>query len=56
MVKEGDIVSTGDILFTLEAMKMESEIAAPIDGTVEKIFVKDKASVQEGDVLLKLVR
>jgi len=54
-VKEGDIVKTGDLLFTLEAMKMESEICAPMDGTVDKIFVKDKASVQEGDVLLKLI-
>ena len=54
-VKEGEIVTMGQLLFTLEAMKMESEIVAPADGTVEKIFVKDKVSVQEGDVLLRLI-
>jgi len=54
-VKEGEIVTMGQLLFTLEAMKMESEIVAPVDGTIEKIFVKDKVSVQEGDVLLRLI-
>ena len=54
-VKEDEIVKMGQLLFTLEAMKMESEIVAPVDGTVEKIFVKDKVSVQEGDVLLRLI-
>ena len=51
---EGDAVKVGDLLFILEAMKMESEISSPIDGVIEKIHVREKASVQEGDVLLSL--
>lgn len=33
-VKSGDHVSAGDVILILEAMKMENEIVAPIDGTV----------------------
>lgn len=33
-VKTGDHVSAGDVILILEAMKMENEIVAPIDGTV----------------------
>ena len=51
---EGDKVEAGEILLTLEAMKMESEIVAPISGVVEKIFVKERSPVQEGDILMKL--
>jgi biotin carboxyl carrier protein len=50
----GDKVNTGDVLITLEAMKMESEIVAPQDGIVEKILVKEKSPVQEGDLLIKI--
>ena len=54
-VNEGDTVKTGDILLTLEAMKMESEIVSPIDGNIEKVLIKERATVQEGDVLIKIV-
>ena len=54
-VNEGDHVNTGDILLTLEAMKMESEILSPTDGVVENIQIKERATVREGDLLMTIV-
>ena len=34
MVKEGDVVKSGQVCVILEAMKMENELPAPCDGTV----------------------
>lgn len=39
LVAEGDAVKAGQVLLTLEAMKMETEINAPADGTVKGILV-----------------
>lgn len=50
-VKPGDMVKRGDVLFILEAMKMENEIMASHDGKVLKIEVQNGASVNTGDVL-----
>lgn len=53
-VKEGDPVSSGQVLVILEAMKMENEIVAPEDGTVGQIAVGKGDSVSSGDVLVVL--
>ena len=53
-VAAGQAVSRGDVLLTLEAMKMENEIIAPSDGTVGEVFVSVGQSVNTGDVLLNL--
>jgi len=51
-VKKGDRVAKGDPVAVLEAMKMESEIAAPVDGVISKISVKERSPVQEGDLMM----
>lgn len=52
---KGDFVKSGDVLFILEAMKMETEIFSPCDGYVQNIHTAENNSVMEGDLLLTLV-
>ena len=53
-VKEGQKVKAGDLLVTLEAMKMNTPVNSPADGTVSRICVNAGQSVNEGEVLLSL--
>lgn len=53
-VKEGQKVKAGDLLVTLEAMKMNTPVNSPVDGTVSRICVNAGQSVNEGEVLLSL--
>lgn len=53
-VSEGDEVSAGQTVATIEAMKMEAPITAPSDGTVERVAVSDTAQVEGGDLLVVL--
>jgi len=50
-VSNGASVKQGDVLFILEAMKMENEIMAPCDGTVTSVCVSNGESVSNGTVL-----
>lgn len=50
-VQVGDTVKRGDVLFILEAMKMENEIMADRDGKVTSVGVSKGASVNTGDLL-----
>ena len=49
---EGENVKAGDVLMTLEAMKMENEISSPVEGVVKKVHVKAGQSVNTGDPLV----
>ncbi len=53
-VSSGANVKKGDILFILEAMKMENEIAAPENGVITAVSIAKGASVSTGDVLALL--
>lgn len=53
-VQKGDRVAVEDVLLTLEAMKLENEIRAQQEGTVTDILTSEWATVDAGDVLLKI--
>lgn len=53
-VKEGQAVKVGDLLVTLEAMKMSTPINSDKAGTVSKIYVAAGQSVQEGQPLVAI--
>lgn len=54
LVSEGDAVEAGQAVLVSEAMKMETEIHAPISGTVKAIFVQKGDSVNPDDALIEI--
>ena len=53
-VVENQKVQKGQDLVVTEAMKMETELKAPFNGTVQKIYVKNDMPIENGDLLIKL--
>ena len=53
-VKPGATVSRGDPLLVVEAMKMETAVAAPCSGTVTDVFVNEGDSIKVGDALVAI--
>jgi pyruvate carboxylase subunit B len=54
-VNKGDKVKKGDIIATIEAMKMEQEIKSESDGEVKGIFIKEGVSVANGDIIMQIL-
>lgn len=54
LVGEGDAVTAGQAVLIMEAMKMETEVHANIDGTVKGIFVKKGDRVTPGEILIEI--
>lgn len=54
LVAEGDAVEKGQTLLTLEAMKMEIRVAAPVDGIVSRLMVKVGDTVERGQQLAEV--
>jgi pyruvate carboxylase len=50
-IKAGQRVKAGDLLLTMEAMKMETALHAPRDGTVSQVFVAAGQPVDAKDLL-----
>jgi methylmalonyl-CoA carboxyltransferase small subunit len=53
VAQPGQSLQAGDILLVLEAMKMETNITAPIAGKVKDIKVKQGDSLQSGQVAVE---
>jgi geranyl-CoA carboxylase alpha subunit len=53
-VKPGDVVETGTRLAVLEAMKMQHDIVAEIDGTVQQVCAEPGTQVAADDLLLEI--
>ena len=53
-VEEGAVVSSGQTLCILEAMKLMNEIKADLDGTVRRINVENGQPVEFGQVLFEI--
>lgn len=54
LVEKGEKVKKGDHLMITEAMKMETTVQAPFDGTVQAIHVNDGDAIETGDLLIEL--
>ncbi|MCE9559507.1 MAG: acetyl-CoA carboxylase biotin carboxyl carrier protein [Armatimonadetes bacterium] len=51
-VKEGDVITGGQVVGLVEAMKVFNEITAPMAGTVLKLIAKNGDLIQPGEPLM----
>lgn len=54
LVKVGDAVTVGTPVFTLEAMKMESTVLAPVAGKVKQILISSGSLLEADDLVIEL--
>ena len=50
----GTAVTRGEPVLIMEAMKMDIEVSAPNDGTIQEVFVQPGQNVREKDPLLRI--
>jgi len=55
-IQQGDKVTKGQKLVTMEAMKMETTLYAEVDGRVAELLVKPGVQVETGELLLRFER
>ena len=53
-VSEGLAIHKGDPVLTIEAMKMQTVVAAPVDGTISGVLTRVGARVAAADLLLEI--
>jgi pyruvate carboxylase subunit B len=56
LVKEGDTVKAGQPVLITEAMKMETEVQAPVSGRVTAVYAQKGDSVNPDEVLVEITR
>jgi pyruvate carboxylase len=54
LVSSGERVKKGDHLLVTEAMKMETTVQSPVDGTIKKVFVNENDVIEAGDLMIEL--
>lgn len=47
----GDTVDAGDVIATIEAMKMEASITAPVAGPVSRVAIDSVSQLEGGDLV-----
>ena len=55
LVKKGDQVTENTPLFVIEAMKMETTVAAPFPGSVKSILIEAGEMVEQDDLVVELL-
>lgn len=50
-VKAGDRVNEGDAVCTIESLKMENSVLAPVSGLIKEVRVSPSQSIKAGEVM-----
>ncbi|MCS6902715.1 MAG: acetyl-CoA carboxylase biotin carboxyl carrier protein subunit [Candidatus Bipolaricaulota bacterium] len=53
-VKPGDKVSEGDLLCTIESLKMENSILAPISGAIKEVRIAPGQAIKAGEGMITI--
>lgn len=53
-VKKGDIITRGQKILVISAMKMENELISEFEGRIKEILVNKNQEVRDGDALIVL--
>jgi pyruvate carboxylase subunit B len=54
LVSVGDTVTAGQAILVTEAMKMETEVQAPVAGSIKAVHVAKGDRVTPGEVLIEI--